>query len=169
MTLEEQTETAVRAALACPHGDERALVVREAMSWHGTPWRHENRVKGRGVDCGNFLPQPFAKFGFIEEPELFKYPHDFFNHSPTEIFRDIIERYCEPIGRLAGMPGDIWGIKFTHATPQVCHSGIFLDFPTIIHARGGAYSRDGKVELGRMGGHLASLWSGTWRLRRWCD
>lgn len=167
--MSEIEQRAIAAALAAPHGEERAMVVREAISWHGTPWCHENRRKGMGVDCGNFLPQPFATFGFIDEPPLFKYPHDFYRHSPVEIFRDLIEKYCEPIGRRAGFPGDIWGIKFSRATPQVCHAGFFLDFPNVLHARGGAFSREGQVEFGKMTGPMMTLWSGTWRLRRWLD
>ena len=167
VTPSQHLDQAVAAALLCPHGEERAQVIREAFEWYGTPWCHENRNKGKGVDCGNYLPQPFAKFGFIEEPELFRYPHDFYKHSGRQIFRDIIERFCEPIGRLKGMPGDIWGIQFGPKTPQVCHAGFFLDFPNVIHARGGAYSSDGAVELGAMKGVMLKMWSGTWRLRRW--
>lgn len=30
---------------------KRAEVVAEAMTWLGTPWRHQGRLKGVGVDC----------------------------------------------------------------------------------------------------------------------
>lgn len=38
--------------LACPKGKEISrLVVAEALSWVGTPYRHQGRLKGVGCDC----------------------------------------------------------------------------------------------------------------------
>jgi cell wall-associated NlpC family hydrolase len=31
------------------------ILLTEARSWLDTPWRHNHRVKGEGVDCVNFL------------------------------------------------------------------------------------------------------------------
>lgn len=35
--------------------DKRTKAIIEARSWLGTPWQHNKKDKGRGVDCINFL------------------------------------------------------------------------------------------------------------------
>lgn len=51
---------------------ERDAIVAEARTWIGTPWRHQARVKGVGVDCIGFvggvamalgLPEAFEWYG----------------------------------------------------------------------------------------------------------
>ena len=37
--------------------DKKTKAIMEARSWIGTPWRHNKKEKGRGVDCINFLHQ----------------------------------------------------------------------------------------------------------------
>ena len=94
----------LRAALDAPHGGERAMLIREAWSWMHTPWLHENRVKGRGVDCGNFVAGVFANAGLIEEPPLYRYPHDFYLHDDRELFRNIVAGFCGKLPILRPRP-----------------------------------------------------------------
>ena len=45
--------------------DERALVVRIAQEWAGTPYHHRARIKGVGVDCGQLVAGVFEEAGLI--------------------------------------------------------------------------------------------------------
>jgi len=169
MIAQAEYDHAVALALASPHGEERAAVVREAWEWIGTPWLHRNRIKGGGVDCGNLPGGVFANVGLIEAPAPFVYSHQFYMHSKEELFRDAIEEFCEPLGKVEPLPADIVALQFRSDGPTICHVGIVVAWPMIIHARGGAWSKDGQVELGGMTGPYLKKWSGTWRLRRWSD
>jgi cell wall-associated NlpC family hydrolase len=162
-------DSAIAYALTLPHGEARAAVLHEAFEWIGTPWMHKNRVKGRGVDCGNYPGGVFAAVGLIDMPPLLEYSHQFWAHSDQELFRDEIEKYCIPLGRVEPEPGDIIGLKLRPLGPTICHVGVCVRYPQFIHARGGAFSKDGKVELGNLTGPYEKLWSGVWRLRRWVE
>jgi cell wall-associated NlpC family hydrolase len=171
---QDKYDAAIAAALASPRGEERAAVIREAWSWLGTRWIHESRVKGEGdggggVDCGNFPSGVFLGAGMIDDPGLFKYRHDHYKHSNQEFFRDIIERFCDRMGKIAPLPGDLVGFRFHPKNPTICHIAIALAHPTMIHSAGGPWSPDGAVELGDLIGPWARMWSGTWRLRRWAS
>jgi cell wall-associated NlpC family hydrolase len=170
----EYRDAAVAYALTLPHGAARAAVLTEAFEWIGTPWMHRNRVKGRGdgsggVDCGNYPGGVFANIGLIEMPPLLDYSHQFWAHSDEELFRDQLERFCERLGKVEPLPADIIALQLRDNGPTVCHIGICVRHPQFIHARGGAFSRDGHVELGDLTGPYEKMWSGTWRLREWCD
>ena len=152
----------LQAADAAPHGKERAAVIREAWSWIHTPWLHENRVKGRGVDCGNYPAGVFANTGLIEPPPLYKYPHDFYMHSDAELFHEIVEQFCD---RVDGepLPGDIAGFKV--GRPTVGHVAIVVCWPVVLHAVRPAKEVIADDHLGP----LARAFSGLWRLKRWCE
>jgi len=90
-------------------------------------------------------------------------------HSDEELFRDKLEEFCVPMGKVEPLPADIIALQLRKNGPTVCHIGITVAHPQIIHARGGPHSKDGRVELGDLAGPYLKLWSGTWRLRTWCD
>lgn len=41
-------------------------IVAEALSWVGTPFHHQGRKKGVGVDCVGFLLEIFRPFGIVD-------------------------------------------------------------------------------------------------------
>ncbi len=51
---------------------ERRAIVREAMTWLGTPYVSNGAVKGAGVDCGMILVRVFSDCGIIEPFEFIK-------------------------------------------------------------------------------------------------
>jgi cell wall-associated NlpC family hydrolase len=63
---------------------QREDVVREALSWIGTPFHHAGRVKGAGVDCGQFPLAVFESCGLIPNYVPAHYPADFHLHSNEE-------------------------------------------------------------------------------------
>src|SRR5579871_708986 len=44
---------------------QRAGVVAIARSWIGTPYHHQGRIKGVGVDCAMIVVEVFAEAGLI--------------------------------------------------------------------------------------------------------
>jgi cell wall-associated NlpC family hydrolase len=156
----------------------RQAIVAEARSWIGTPYLHQGRVKGAGVDCAMLLLEVYERVGLIPhlalaevvvDPagQIAKYPPDWMLHRDEERYLEIVERFARKLPRgesVAPLDGDIalyrWGRTISH--------GAIVDrWPRIIHA----YSRSGWVEYGEgdrgeVGGpgldgkpRLAGFWS----------
>lgn len=47
---------------------DSTIVIEKAKSWRGTKWQHNQRVKGVGVDCINFLYAVAIESGIEIEP-----------------------------------------------------------------------------------------------------
>ncbi len=156
--------------------EARTAVINEARSWIGTPYLHQGRAKGIGVDCAMLLLEVFESAGLVPHLNLIetvtdpatqiaKYPPDWMLHRDEERYLEIVERFARklPIG-VQPQDGDIalyrWG-------RTVSHGGIIDHWPRIIHA----YSRSNQVEYGEgdrgeIGGmqpdgrpRLAGFWS----------
>ena len=133
-------------------GAARQAIVAEARSWIGTPYLHQGRVKGVGVDCAMLLLEVYERARQIPHLELAdvvadpgtqiaKYPPDWMLHRDEERYLEIVERFARRIEARQPQDGDIalyrWGRTISH--------GAIVDrWPRIIHA----YSRTGRVEYG---------------------
>lgn len=163
----EMPERYIQAALAAPHGQERAAVIREAWSWLGTPWRHECRAKrtpegGGGVDCGNIVAGVFVNAKMIEAPPLYKYPVDFYLHSEQEIFRDIVSKFCFQTVNRTPFAADILAVRVGKLS--IGHLAIVICWPIVIHA---SRPDKGVVLAEGNAGSLMTHRSGFWRLNKW--
>jgi cell wall-associated NlpC family hydrolase len=114
----------------------RAKVIAEAYSWIDTPFAHNAKVKGAGVDCAMLLEAVFMSVGLICEA----YPKRY--SSQWHLHRDE-ERYLAWLNYLAlevpqPQPGDvgIWQIGRCYS-----HAGLFVDADHVIHA----WADSGKV------------------------
>lgn len=110
----------------------RELVVKEAETWLGTPYHHEARVKGAGVDCGQILIAVYSKFNFLPaDYKLEHYPPDFAMHRDREWYLSIVQEFARPIDESEVGVGDIvlykWGRLFSHGA-------IITNYPEIIHS-----------------------------------
>lgn len=111
--------------------DQRSAVVREALSWEGTPYHPHGRVKGVGCDCAMFPAEVYAAHGvrLIAPVPPQDYPVDWHMHRDQERFLSAVLERARATP--APQPGDLvlyrWGRTFAHA-------GIVLDWPRIIHA-----------------------------------
>lgn len=115
----------------------RAAVVREALSWLGTPYHHQARVKGAGTDCGQFLAGVFEAVGAVPPVAIEDYPHDWHLHRSEERYLANVERFAHRVDR-EPRPGDIVLYRFDQA---ISHGAIVVDWPVIVHA----YLRQGVV------------------------
>lgn len=111
---------------------QRHAVVVEARSWLGTPYHHEARVKGVGVDCAQLLIGVFSAPGIelIAPLEVPRYPPDWHLHRSTERYLAIVRDHAHEIPG-PPRPGDIVLWRFARC---FSHGAIVVDWPTIIHA-----------------------------------
>lgn len=114
---------------------QRAAVVAEALSWVGTPFHHEARVKGAGVDCAQFLLGTYCNAGMIPHTVLDHYPPDWHMHRDEERFVANLLR-CNAVEvaappERAPLPGDICLWRFGRS---FSHAAIVVNWPMIIHA-----------------------------------
>lgn len=124
---------------------EREAVDLEAQSWVRTPYHHEGRVKGAGVDCGQLLIETFAETGLIARPDTGHYTHDWHMHRGEERYLSFVEQYASRIddselsltdrlaldSRLSVRKGNVllWRVGRTFS-----HAAIVSTWPYIIHA-----------------------------------
>lgn len=122
-------------------------IVTAALGWLDTPYHHQARVKGVGVDCAQLVAAVAEECGFIEPGTVIQnYSPEWHLHNKEEKLVDLlfefkcVEKTGEPIA-----PGDILVFKFG----RVCsHLGIATAFGMFIHAR----IDQGKVVLNSLSG-----------------
>lgn len=108
---------------------ERQAIVAEARTWMRTPYHHEARVKGAGVDCVQILAAVFSDVGLIPPPKIDKYPHDWHLHRNAELYLKGLFQYA--VETKNPQPGDVALFKFARC---FSHGSIVVEWPTIIHA-----------------------------------
>lgn len=111
---------------------DRLDVVREARAWLGTPWRHQGRRKGIGVDCVGFIAEVARSVGLMDVQEAANY-----RRRPNgQTLRSKLDAYL-----IAIQPQDLRAadvvLLATHETPD--HVGLIGDYPvrdevSLIHA-----------------------------------
>ncbi len=140
---------------------QRQAVVAEARTWEGTPWHHQGRVKGAGVDCLMLIAGVFEAAGLVPhlaivpDPEQLtaapqasgpifvpNYPPDWHLHRSEELAQGIVERFAREIPG-PPLPGDVGLCQYGRV---LSHGFIVLDWPLILHAvTGGTVQRaDGR-------------------------
>lgn len=107
----------------------RAAVVREALSWQGTPYHSGACLKGVGADCATLLIGVYAAVGAVKEFDPGYYPPDWHLHSGIERYLAVVAKHGKQVE--AALPGDIAVWKFGRL---FSHGAIVIDWPKIIHA-----------------------------------
>jgi NlpC/P60 family putative phage cell wall peptidase len=76
-------------------------VVSQAQTWLGTPWHHQARLKGVGVDCIGLLVGVCKELNISVQDyqEYARFPDGY--HLAKELDRQLIKKFTQP------MPGDI--------------------------------------------------------------
>jgi cell wall-associated NlpC family hydrolase len=138
---------------------ERQKAINEAMTWIGTPYQHEARVKGAGVDCGQFLAAVYYNAGLLPEVTVDHYPHDWHLHRSEERYLNIVGQHSFPDNKKR--PGDIALFRFGRC---LSHGAIIIEWPTIIHSYIGRGVVLDNVETNS---ELNKRFAGTWTLKRW--
>ncbi len=99
-------------------------IISEARTWVGTPFHHQGRVKGVGVDCAGVI------VGVARDLDILNHTFIGYGREPSngKLGKEL-EKYCDRIKEKA--PGCILLMRFK-TEPQ--HLAIYTDRNTIIHA-----------------------------------
>lgn len=109
----------------------RQKVINEALSWLGTPYHRSARIKGIGVDCGQFLIGVYEAANVLKPGECNPgyYPHEIHLHRDEEKYLEWVLKYCDPVE--TPKPGDIAMFRFGKSSS---HSAIVIEWPKVIHS-----------------------------------
>lgn len=129
--------------------------VTEALTWLGTPYHHQGRVKGVGVDCGTLICEVYEKVGLMPHLDPRPYPQDWHLHQLGERYLEHVKSVCFEVED--PQPGDIVLYKIGLC---VSHAGIVVDWPMIIHS----YLKSGVILQDGTKGSLARRISGFYRM-----
>ncbi|WP_151765199.1 NlpC/P60 family protein [Acinetobacter soli] len=132
--------------------------VAEAMTWLGTPYHHQGRVKGVGVDCGTLICEVYEKVGLMDHLDPRPYPPDWHMHQMGERYLEHIKSVCDEVEG-SPQPGDIVLYKIGKC---VSHGAIVVEWPTIIHS----YIHLGVILQDGTKGSLARRIAGFFRMKR---
>jgi cell wall-associated NlpC family hydrolase len=112
---------------------ERQRVLESAHSFLRTPYHHQGRVKGAGVDCATFICMAFEETGLESPIDLPAYSKDWFIHQADELYLTRVLKRTTEISEQQALPGDIVLYKLGRIW---AHGGIIIEpgWPMIIHA-----------------------------------
>lgn len=122
------------------------MITQVALTWLNTPYHHQARVKGVGVDCAQLVAGVAEECGLIPAGTVIQnYSPEWHLHNHEEKLVEMLELFKCPEKTGALEPGDILAFKFG----RVCsHLGIYLNGGLFIHAR----IDQGKVVINSLSG-----------------
>ena len=130
----------------------------EALSWVGTPFHHDQSLKGVGVDCARLIIEVYAAAGLLESYRPEYYPPDWFLHQDRERYLEELDRHGFRRlhkGEVVNV-GDIFGYRLGRCVAQ---GGIFIGDSIVVMA---IYGK--RVEaIDPWQKPLAERFAGAWR------
>jgi NlpC/P60 family putative phage cell wall peptidase len=115
----------------------RDAIVAEAVSWVGTPYRHQASLKGIGCDCLGLVRGVWrAVYG--DEPEITPaYTPDWAEASGRETLAKAAARHMTAVPVSGLTPGDVLLFRWRENLPAK-HAGILVEAGRFVHAHQGA-------------------------------
>jgi cell wall-associated NlpC family hydrolase len=105
----------------------RQQIIDEARTWLGTPFRHQGRLKGVGVDCGGLIVCVRKDLGISE------WDYTTYSRQPQpKVMVKYLKEFGNPVKKSEMQPADVIWMK-VEGNPQ--HLGIYTEKNTVIHAR----------------------------------
>ena len=133
-----------------------AQIVEEALSWLGTPYKHQASCKGAGCDCLGLIRGTYRHF-WPEPLEPPAYSPDWAEEGGDETLLMAAQTYLDPVAHEAMQPGHVLLFRYRPTYPAK-HAGILIAPDRFIHAQHGS-----AVVLASLGSwwrrHLASVFS----------
>jgi cell wall-associated NlpC family hydrolase len=109
----------------------RSAIVAAARAWIGTPWVHQQRTRGEGVDCAGLIIGVARELGAV--PPCFDF--NGYARRPDGTLINICAKLMTPVPRASMQPGDVV-VLATERDAQ--HMGFLGDYAhgglTLIHA-----------------------------------
>lgn len=136
-------------------------IVKETLEWVGTPYHHQARIKGIGVDCAQLLVGVAYNCGILNDEDLKLIPTNYsveWNiHNREEVMLGILQDMgCTPVEGVPE-PGDIIAFRVGRAYG---HLGIIVTSTEFVHAELQGSTRgsyNGKVVRVHMAGEWAKM------------
>lgn len=141
---------------------ERDKVIAEAKTWLNTPYHHNAKVKGAGVDCGQFIIGVYQNCGLLPELDLGAYACDWYLHRDEDKYLENVKIYFDEITRDDLKPGDLILFKYGRTCS---HSGIYIGGGRFIHS----YVDMGVIYSNLSDGEFQKRYHSSWRLKQWAD
>lgn len=110
---------------------DRNKVVDVARSWLRTPYHHNARIKGVGVDCGTFLAGVYEEAGMVERIPIEPYSHDWHLHRSEEKYLGYVQRFAREITIEELGVGDVIAWRYGRC---FSHGAIYVGGGQVIHA-----------------------------------
>ncbi|PLW76952.1 NlpC/P60 family protein [Cohaesibacter celericrescens] len=111
-------------------------IIEEAMSWQGTPYKHQASCKGAGCDCLGLIRGVYRCFW--AEPELPpSYSPDWADAGGEETFANAANRYLQPIEIEHLQAGNVMLFRY-RANHPAKHAGILINADRFLHAQHGS-------------------------------
>ena len=135
-------------------------VVKEALTWLGTPYHHKAAVKGVGVDCAMLVGSVAKSLKLLDSSVPFpNYSTQWHLHNREELMLSMLQEYgCIEINPKEDCKvGDILTFKYGRVSS---HLGILINNNQIIHAREDV----GSVVINDLNEDLLNRWTNTYRL-----
>lgn len=106
----------------------RTAVIAAARGWLGTPFRHQARLRGVGVDCGGLVVMAAREAGCL----VADHPGPYTRMPDGQSLRRVVEGQCAPIAALepAAVALMAWETEPQHVALVATHGERW----TIIHA-----------------------------------
>jgi cell wall-associated NlpC family hydrolase len=106
-------------------------LVAEARRWLGTPFRHQGRIRGEGVDCIGLVLEPARALGLTD------YRTGAYSRLPDAgAMREELARHLITVARADVRPGDILLLAAPLSPCHLALVGELADTLTMIHASG---------------------------------
>ena len=129
-----------------------------ARSWRATPWKHQGRKKGIGVDCVGFVVEVAREAGLMDVQEAANYQR----RPDGQTLRAKLNEHLIAIRQVDLRPADVVLLAFDKTDT---HVGIIGDYPaagelSLIHA----YLVASRVIEHRLDGNWRKRITGCWRI-----
>lgn len=95
-------------------------IVKEALTWEGTPYKYAGQTKGKGTDCSGLVMSVYQQVANIKLPRNSAQQADF----------------CKEIKGKEVRPGDLVFFATGSNKKKVSHVGVMIDKKRFVHASG---------------------------------
>jgi NlpC/P60 family putative phage cell wall peptidase len=113
------------------------LIVAEARSWIGTPYRHQASLKGVGCDCLGLLRGVWREVVGAEPEAPPPYAPDWAEAGGAETLLMTARRYLVEAPNAEMRPGDVLLFRWRESLPAK-HCAVATSLDTMVHAHDGA-------------------------------
>lgn len=113
-----------------PSTAQRQAVVVAAREWLGTPYHHQARIKGAGVDCALLLCEVYHAAGVVPFVDPTPYPQNWHIHRSGERYMGWVDKYAM-VQTSQPQLGDLLLFRFGRA---FSHAGIYVGDHRVVHS-----------------------------------